>query len=130
MNRRSTPQREIDDRAFPVRMLILVPKEGFGVSIGAKAGTIDSWLDCEIGRGEYAHHSGGGRTAIGREATAFYFRTPDAAARFVVAFPQLELADGTTLRGYTSPSFPLGRPGIAGATDLLPGEGLNDDQPD
>jgi hypothetical protein len=98
MNRRSTPQREIDDRAFPVRMLILVPKEGFGVSMGAKAGTIDSWLDCEIGRGDYAHHSGGGRTTIGREAT--------------------------------SPSFPLGRPGIAGATDLLPGERLNDDQPD
>ena len=108
MVRRSTPQRDIDERAFPVRVLILVPKEGFGLLLGSDLTTINSWLDREVGRGDYAHHSGGSFGGA-RERTAFYFRGPDDASRFLQAFPRLELADGTTQRGYTSVTFPLGR---------------------
>ena len=58
MVRRSTPQRDIDERAFPVRVLILVPKKGFGLLLGSDLTTINIWLDREVGRGDYAHHSG------------------------------------------------------------------------
>lgn len=94
MTRRSIPQRDIDERAFPVRLLILVPEQGFGRLIGSGPDTIDTWLDREVGRGAWAHHAAGhfgGR----REKTAFYFRHPAGAARFLQAFPQLDLADGT-----------------------------------
>ena len=107
MVKRSTPQRQIDDRSFPVRMLIYVPPNGYGRLIGSAPDTINNWLDREIGRGEYAWHSGGSSGV--RDVTALYFRDPRAAVRFLDAFPQLELADGTMERGYTSPFLPFGR---------------------
>jgi hypothetical protein len=33
MNRRSTPQAKIDDTAFTVRLLAMVPQDGFGNEI-------------------------------------------------------------------------------------------------
>ncbi len=111
MARRSTPQREIDERAFPVRLFIMVPVGGYGRLRGAGLDTIDSWLAREIGRGDYAYHSGS-KLAVapaGREVTAHYFRHPADAVRFLEAFPALEIADGTAGRGYTSPALPFGR---------------------
>ena len=35
MVKRSTPQRQIDERAFPMCLLILVPAVGFGQLLGA-----------------------------------------------------------------------------------------------
>ena len=109
MVRRSTPQREIDDRSFPVRVFVATPKEGFGVLLGAGDRTTDTWLDREIGRGNHAKHGAGGRTIGAREFVSYYFRSPADAVRFLAAFPQLELADGTVHRGYTSPALPFGR---------------------
>src|SRR5690606_28673605 len=102
--KRSSPQREIDDRAFPVRVLIFVPREGYGRLIGSGPETINSWLDREIGRADYGWHSGGSRGT--RDVSAFYFRHPSPAARFLEAFPQLEIADGTMERWYASPALP------------------------
>ena len=109
MVKRSTPQREIDDRNFPVRVFVQIPEGGFGLTFGAGPRTINTWLDREIGRGDYAQHAGRGRVSQGRESVAFYFRSPNDASRFLAAYPELDLADGTAMPGYTSPTFPSGR---------------------
>ena len=58
MTRRSTPQRRIDDEAFPVRVKLLVPEGGFERQFD----DLYRWLDQEVGRGEYAFHAA---TALG-----------------------------------------------------------------
>ena len=103
MNRRSTPQRTIDDMAFPIRLKVRVPSNG----LGSLLTDVHLWLTSEVGPGNFAHHSGG---ALGGGVTALYFRRPEDLVRFLDAFPMLELADGTTSRAYTSPLFPNGRP--------------------
>ena len=102
MDRRSPPQKRIDDHAFPVRVKVLVPERGFENLL------LDMyrWLDAEVGRGNYA------RTASApawRMRTAWYFRTVEEAQAFVAAFPMLVLADGTELPTYRSPYLPFGR---------------------
>lgn len=89
--------------AFPVRVKVRVPGDGFG---GALA-QMHEWLDREIGRANYAHHPARGFVM---DATAFYFRCPGAAHRFVRAF-ELALADGTETVAYYSPALPMGRRG-------------------
>ena len=102
MDRRSTSQKKVDDRAFPVRVLILVPERGFENLLL----DMHRWLDTEVGRGSFATHGGGSPDA---DATAWYFRTVEDAQAFVATFPILELADGTELATYQSPYLPFGR---------------------
>jgi hypothetical protein len=104
MNRRPTPQSQIDDAAFPVRVMILVPERGFERVLDS----MRQWLDREIGGGDYAHHGSGRRLP---DASAFYFRTPEQSRRFIAAFPNLVLDDRTTCTSYRSPKFPFGRRG-------------------
>lgn len=104
MVRRSTPQSQIDERYYPLRMLILVPRNGFSGFEAAGHGNIHIWLDREVGRGHYAIHAGGRQPGIEiRDRVALYFRHPEPAARFLAAFPALELADRTEDDTYTSP---------------------------
>jgi len=105
MTRRSSPQRRIDDEAFPVRVKLLVPEGGFGQQLT----DLHAWLDREAGRGEYAFHAAS-TLGIPNGAVAIYFRTPETAHRFVGSFPDLLLADGTDSVVYTSPHLPSGRP--------------------
>jgi putative SOS response-associated peptidase YedK len=105
MTRRSTPQRRIDDEAFPVRVKLLVPEGGFERQFD----DLYRWLDQEVGRGEYAFHAASA-LGISRDAVAVYFRAPETAHRFVARFPDLLLADGTDSVVYTSPTLPFGRP--------------------
>lgn len=79
MNRRSTPQAKIDDRAFPIRMFVHVPGNDFGLLFDET----HRWLPVQCG--------------------SSYVR------KFIRAFPSLELADGTPSKTYTSPAFPFGR---------------------
>lgn len=102
MDRRSTPQKRLDERAFPVRVHVLVPGQGFENLLL----DMHRWVDVEIGRGSYAAHGAGTGLA---HATAWYFRTVEDAQAFVAAFPMLELADGTELPTYQSPYLPFGR---------------------
>jgi hypothetical protein len=104
MTRRSAPQKQIDDRSFPVRVGLQMPKDGFGTSYNL----IQDWLMKEVGRSEHAWHPW---SATGREAVAVYFRSVEAALAFVWAFPELRLADGTESPGYQSPALPFGRHG-------------------
>jgi hypothetical protein len=96
VNRRSTPQKTIDDRAFPVRVVITVPERGFERQYDA----MSAWLVGEVGRGNFAHHGSGRRLP---DASAFYFRTTEDAHRFRAAFPNLVLNDRTTCSTYNSP---------------------------
>lgn len=100
MTRRSTPQQKIDDAAFPVRVIVQVPDEGFGRTLNE----IHAWLVKHVGRGSFAHHAGGRRgTSEGIvDTVAFYFRDVRSAAEFVDHFG-LRLADGTTSVTYTAP---------------------------
>ena len=90
----------IDREAWPVTVRIRVPERGFGTNEPS------AWLKAKIGLAEYATtpaHS------LGGDAVAFHFRTIEAARAFCERFPMLQLADGTTSRGYTSPHLPNGR---------------------
>ena len=55
MERRSPPQKRIDDHAFPVRVKVLVPERGFENLLL----DMHRWLDAEVGRGSYAEHGAG-----------------------------------------------------------------------
>ena len=103
MARRSTSQSKIDEAAFPVRLKLLVPETGFRTRID----DMRAWLVRELPRGAWAWWSGSGYP--GRDSIALYFCTATDCARFVQAFPDLDLADATTLPVYSSPAFPHGR---------------------
>lgn len=103
MARRSIPTAKTDEAAFPVRVKLWVPPGGFRLRQWA----MHDWLDAHVGRADYAWHPGGQVGA--RDAVSLYFRTPGDADAFLSAFPELELADGTMLPGYTSPALPFGR---------------------
>lgn len=89
MSCRSTPAKVAADKAWPIQVYIRVPSLGF-----AGAG-IDPhrWLTRELGPHGYALHSAGHARS---ESAAAYFRTLEDAARFLAAFPSLELADDTS----------------------------------
>jgi hypothetical protein len=97
MVKRTTPQKKIDEAAFPVRVWIYVPPRGFGRLMIP----MHDWLDQHLGRLNFALHSGG--SSAGPDRIAVYFRRPADGQAFLDAFPELELADGTVLPGYYSP---------------------------
>ena len=97
MVRRSTPQKKIDERAFPVRIRVLVPPSGLGQQLNH----VHDWLHAEIGRGQFAVHSCSG---IGADAVGIYLRDIEGARFLLEAFPTLELQDGTDSPHYSSPS--------------------------
>ena len=97
MTRRSTPQKKIDDRSFPVRLRMQVPPLGQGPGYM----TMHAWLKDNIGIGNYAAHAEHGPSIA---ADLFYFRTAEDARRFVAAFPDLRLKDETRASSYTSPA--------------------------
>jgi len=84
-----------DDTAFPVRVKIAVPREGFGQAINEPL----IWLKTNLGAGNFAHHTA---TTLGGSAVGFYFRDVEGAQAFVRAFPQLILADATESIAYSS----------------------------
>ncbi|MEZ5732538.1 MAG: hypothetical protein R3D97_09445 [Paracoccaceae bacterium] len=75
---------------------------GFGVRLD----TIRHWLEAHLGRGEYAQTTS---ASVFGDAVAFLFRCTGDADAFVMAHPDLVLADGTISAHYSSPSHPFGR---------------------
>ncbi len=90
MVRRSTPRAILDDRAFPVRVLIADIDRAGGP--GLRITQAQAWAAEHIGRGNFACH---GQSRIGVIGFGFYFRTAEDAVRFLDAHPHLELADTT-----------------------------------
>lgn len=102
MPRRSSPRQKTDDLAFPVRVKLAVPPHGLGPAYDR----MHDWLRRELGPGDYACHAAPG---VGCDTAAFYFRTVPAARRFVDAFPDMALADGTMSPAFQSPARHTGR---------------------
>jgi len=86
---RSTQPPQADDRAFPIRILIRNP---VGDTLALRLTEAQAWLNENIGRGEWAMH---GQARIGLHAMGVYFRSVEAAARFLEAHPRFELEDTT-----------------------------------
>ncbi|TCM40119.1 hypothetical protein [Novosphingobium sp. ST904] len=101
MVRRSTPQKIVDDRAFPIRILFYEKD----IAVGNYA-RIMNWLGGNMRLGDYAEH--GGPSSADR-TIAYYFRTMEDAQRFRAAFADIELADGTALDSYHSPHVSAGK---------------------
>ena len=87
MSRRATPKRTLDDRAYPIRVKVLdnMPERDW-----LRLRDAEVWLRENVGVGNYASHAQSGYELHSR---AFYFRSLDAAQRFLEAFPKYEMAD-------------------------------------
>lgn len=96
MVRRSTPQKKLDEAAFPVRVRFAVPDRGFGLRLD----DLMRWLNAEIGPGHFALHSSPARAM---DAIGVYLRSADCAQAVVGAFPDFVLADGVDSVSYSSP---------------------------
>jgi putative SOS response-associated peptidase YedK len=95
--RRSTAQKKLDERAFPIRVRFAVPAGGFG----NRTLDLHTWLDDQVGRGDYAVHSSAGWAV---DALGVYLRDIELARAMVEAFPDFQLADGTDDPTYSSPA--------------------------
>lgn len=90
MVRRSTPHYILDNRAFPIRVLI-ADRSGLG-GPALRITEARAWAAENIGRGNFACH---GQGTMKLHAFGFYFRSIEDAARFLEAHPHLELLDTT-----------------------------------
>lgn len=97
MAQRTRLQSKTDDLAFPVRVKLAVPPGGLATMLTA----MGAWLKDRAGKGSYAVHSAPG---LAGDTMAVHFREMETARAFVLAFPGVELADGTVSGAYYSPS--------------------------
>ena len=89
MVRRQAPRKKLDERAFPIRVKVL--QQAIGQD-WLRQDRVRTWLRENIGPGEYADYCVVDNQP---DVEAFYFRSLDAAQRFLAAFPDCELADTT-----------------------------------
>lgn len=106
MSRRSTPRQTIDERAFPVRVLLHGAEDGFLIAFGRDRDPYD-WIRLNPGLGNAVLYPW--RSPDGRRGHQFLCRTPEVAVQFLAAFPELTLADGTASEFYNSPYVFAGR---------------------
>ena len=107
MGRHATSRLKALDAAFPVRLKIRIPNGGLG---RAYVGMFE-WLDREVGRDRYADT---GAPSLGGEVMALHFVTTEEATAFLIAHPDLVLADERSRlslydRPTTEPSVDRGR---------------------
>ena len=94
MVRRSTPRKKLDERAFPIRVKVLQKAIG---QDWLRKDRAETWLRENVGVGEFARYS-----VIDNDPNveAFYFRSVEAAQRFLEAFPDYDLADTTHMQSH------------------------------
>ena len=80
MVRRSTSEKNLAERYFPVRVRIAVPPGGFGRQLDEMYG----WLNLHAGRGRFSIQ--GAPNDLGVEAAHFYFTDVKLAQAFVDRF--------------------------------------------
>jgi hypothetical protein len=80
MVRRSTPEKLLAERYFPVRVRVAVPVGGFGRQLDEMHG----WLNLHAGRGRFSIQ--GAPNNLGVEAAYFYFPDVKLAQAFVERF--------------------------------------------
>lgn len=86
MTRRSTPQKNLDDRRFPLVAYFRVPEGGMS---GARVDP-HHWLQKNVGAGMYAYHAAGRPSG---DVFAVYFRRLVDLQAFIEAHKALDLAD-------------------------------------
>lgn len=99
MPRRTRAQSISDDLAFPIRVKFVVPRDGL---IAVRPPIFD-WLQENVDRACYALHPAQG---LASQVSGIHFTSMSDAQRFIDAFPQIELADGTRSPNYYSPHKP------------------------
>jgi hypothetical protein len=77
--------------AFAVRIKIRVPPTG----LGNRLSDMHVWLRENVAKGESANQS---VRSVAQQATAFYFRDLQTAQAFLDAFPDVDVANGSTQR--------------------------------
>ena len=106
MSRRSSPQRITDEQAFPVRVILRGLPGGFAAALGPGRDP-HRWMQEHIGPGEMALY--GWHTVYCPDGFALFARSCGDAAKFLAAFPEFEIADGTVMEIYNSPHITNGR---------------------
>ena len=93
MSRRSTPQHRRFDDAYPVRLRLRMPRDGWGVALHDHR----EWARRTLGPGAM----GFGATTVsgGEPVSVLYFRDVEGARAFLAAFPAVALADGVDALG-------------------------------
>lgn len=87
MSRRGMSTAVRVEATFPIRVKVAVPRNGFGKQIEE----VGAWLNREIGPGRYGQAP---TPMLGGDAAGFHFVCLADAARFLAAFPELEMAIG------------------------------------
>jgi hypothetical protein len=82
---RTPSRRKTDEHAFPVRVRFRDREPG---PDWIRWSAAETWLVENVGKGHFAKHGDGGRYDL-------YFRTGEAAHRFMLAFPHFRLFDMT-----------------------------------
>ncbi|MDA8746652.1 hypothetical protein N9M66_00395 [Litoreibacter sp.] len=88
MARRTELKSKTDERNFPVRVKVRVPRNGFGNQLGEMM----HFLNTQFGHTKAARHSA---QVVGGQGCAFYFVDLPSAVVFFDEYPLLEMADGT-----------------------------------
>lgn len=99
-------RRKTDDLAFPVRVLLQGLPGGFAKDLGPGRDP-HIWLSETYGLGNAEFY--GWSTVHERDGYALYTRSLADAVRFLEAFPEFKLADGTESIVYNSPHVTNGR---------------------
>ncbi len=92
--------------AFPVRVILQGVQGGFALGLGPGRDP-HRWMQENIGPGEMAMYSW--HTVYCPDGFALFARTFKDAERFLAAFPEFIVADGTVLEVYNSPHISRGR---------------------
>lgn len=106
MSRRTRPQRASDEEAFPIRVVLAGVKDGFALALGPGRDP-HRWIQTHIGPGEMALYSW--HTVYCPNGFALFARSFKDAERFLEAFPEFKIADGTILEIYSSAHIIRGR---------------------
>lgn len=100
MSRRSTPQKEIDLQAFPIKVFLQGLQVGFrlGLPLGSDP---YHWIRTNVGMGDMEFYPA--KSPYFTEGHVLLARTLEDAAKFLAAFPEFKIGDGTTSSRYSSP---------------------------
>lgn len=106
MSRRSTPQKAIDLQAFPVQVFLQGLQVGFrlGLPLGSDP---YHWIRVNVGMGNMELYAG--KSPYFSEGHVLLARTLEDAAKFLAAFPEFRIGDGTTSPIYSSPYVSQGQ---------------------
>lgn len=106
MSRRSKPQKEVDLQAFPVKVFLNGLKGGFQLALPPGKDP-HRWMKEHMGLGNMELY--GAQSVYLGEGYVLLARTLEHVAKFLAAFPEFEIGDGTVSPMYNSPYVSQGQ---------------------